>query len=155
MVKKYKSGLREEYENGKLVRADFPDGTVWKGTFDGKKDLVYGTKNLPNGQYEVGEYKKGELINGIKGGYADGHTDNGKYENGVLVEGTRKLPNGVKEAGKFKNGKLETGTRVFNNGTIEIGEFKNDKLVKGTKVLKDGRIFYGTYKGDVFSGSSM
>lgn len=156
LIKKYKNRLREEYENKKLTRVDFPDGIVWKGTFNEKKDLVYGSKNSPNGWYESGEYnKKGELVNGIKGGYVDGHTDSGKYENGILTEGMRKLADGTREAGKFKNGKLETGTRVSEDGLVEIGKFKDNKLVKGTKVLKNGQMFWGTYENNIFSGSSM
>lgn len=154
LVRKYKNGLREEYENGKLVRIYFPDGDVWKGLFNGKKELLHGSKRSANGLFESGDYRKNKLVEGIKD-YADNHREIGKYRNGVLVDGIRKLPNGTREAGKFKDGKLETGTRVSEDNSVEIGEFKDDNLLKGTKISKNGQIFYGTYSGDIFSGSSM
>ena len=83
-----------------------------------------------------------------------GHTYDGLFRNGQIIEGTALFPGGAKYVGEFKDFKPNGyGTFVWANGDKYVGEWKDGKTNgNGTKVWKDGREYLGTFKNDKLHG---
>ncbi|MDB8458884.1 toxin-antitoxin system YwqK family antitoxin [Turicibacter sanguinis] len=89
---------------------------------------------------EEGKFENGKLVEGIWYGENGKKWEEGKFENGKLVEGIWYRENGKKwQEGKFKNGELVEGIEYdTNEKKWKEGKFENGKLVEGTEYHENG-----------------
>jgi len=86
-----------------------------------------------------------------------GHTYDGLFRNGQIIEGTALFPGGAKYVGEFKDFKPH-GYGSFNwaNGDKYFGEWKDGKSHgSGTKIWKDAREYSGEFKNDKLHGKGI
>lgn len=113
-----------------------PDGTVENGEFKDDKLNGLGSISFPNGGVESGLFSNGELHGKGKISFADGTVWEGEFSNGKLHQGKKTEPNG-----DFLEGEFDP-TDLFNRRTV----------LKGRKSLKDGQFLEGEIKDEKLHG---
>lgn len=126
-------------------------GVTFDGIFEDNRLLLNAENIFERIIEQTGTLNAQRFTGSVK--YQDGQVNEGIFEDGFLIEGTKSFPDGIVYEGIFSSGLLTKGKCIFPNGEVQEGLFNYGFLSLG-KIIKDGKVrVSGEFKdGDLVKG---